>query len=98
MATAAVASSFASQPCLLPALGGRLYLVAFEVAIELAGGKDVQGKVLHHGETSAQYELKWHGEKIVARRVSPLTLRSSRRTHVVRCVTDWSGSPMHRRA
>jgi len=47
-------------PCLLPALVGRLYLVAFEVAIELAGGKDVQGKVLHHGETSAQYELKWH--------------------------------------
>lgn len=47
-------------PFLLPALVGRLYLVAFEVAIELAGGKGVQGKVLHHGETSAQYELRWH--------------------------------------
>ncbi|MEY4578585.1 MAG: hypothetical protein RL701_3288 [Pseudomonadota bacterium] len=44
---------------LLPALVGRLYLVAFEVAVELAGGKGVKGTVLQHGETSASYKLTW---------------------------------------
>jgi hypothetical protein len=46
-------------PMLLPALVGRLYLVAFEVAVELAGGKRVSGKVLEHGNTYANYELTW---------------------------------------
>jgi hypothetical protein len=44
---------------LLPALVGRLYLVAFEVAVELAGGKSVAGKVLSHDETAARYEILW---------------------------------------
>ena len=44
---------------LLPALVGRLYLVAFEVAAEMAGGQDVVGRVLRHGETAAQYEISW---------------------------------------
>lgn len=47
-------------PFLLPALVGRLYLVAFEVAVELAGGKGVEGRVLAHGETSARYEISWY--------------------------------------
>lgn len=46
-------------PFLLPSLVGRLYLVAFEVAVELAGGKGVEGRVLSHGETSARYEITW---------------------------------------
>jgi hypothetical protein len=46
-------------PGLLPALVGRLYLVAFEVAIELAGGKSVTGRVLAHGEHAAHYEITW---------------------------------------
>jgi hypothetical protein len=44
---------------LLPALVGRLYLVAFEVAVEMAGGRDIVGRVLRHGETAAQYEISW---------------------------------------
>jgi hypothetical protein len=46
-------------PKILPALVGRLYLVAFEVAVELAGGTTVEGKVLSHGATAAQYEITW---------------------------------------
>ena len=45
---------------LLPALVGRLYLVAFEVAVELAGGKNVQGRVVEHGPTAAHHEITWH--------------------------------------
>jgi hypothetical protein len=45
--------------CLLPALVGRLYLIAFEVAVELAGGTEIAGTVLRHGDTSAQYEISW---------------------------------------
>lgn len=46
-------------PLLLPSLVGRLYLVAFEVAIELAGGKQIVGNVLRHGSTSARHEITW---------------------------------------
>jgi hypothetical protein len=46
-------------PGLLPALVGRLYLVAFEVAVELAGGRDIASRVVQHGLTSAQHEITW---------------------------------------
>lgn len=46
-------------PRLLPPLVGRLYLVAFEVAVELAGAKEVRSRVLDHGETTARHELTW---------------------------------------
>ena len=46
-------------PALVPALVGRLFLVAFEVAVELAGGKSVAGCVLQHGDTKAHYEITW---------------------------------------
>lgn len=45
---------------LVPALVGRLFLVAFEVAVELAGGKNVVGRVLQHGDTEAHYEITWY--------------------------------------
>jgi hypothetical protein len=44
---------------LLPPLVGRLYLIAFEGAVSLAGGKSVVGKVLDHGPTAAHHELCW---------------------------------------
>jgi hypothetical protein len=44
---------------LMPALIGRLYLIAFEVAIELAGGKEVRGRVINHSDTTANYDLSW---------------------------------------
>jgi hypothetical protein len=44
---------------LLPPLVGRLYLVAFEVAIEMAGGKSIVGRVRAHGPTEAKYEITW---------------------------------------
>jgi hypothetical protein len=44
---------------LVPPLVGRLYLIAFEVAVELSGGIDVQGKLLLHRPTSSRYELSW---------------------------------------
>jgi hypothetical protein len=44
---------------LLPSLVGRLYLVAFEVAVELAGGRSVNGRVLGHGVTEATYDISW---------------------------------------
>lgn len=44
---------------LLPALVGRLYLVAFEVAVELAGGHSVAGRVITHGPTAADYVISW---------------------------------------
>jgi hypothetical protein len=44
---------------LLPALIGRLYLIAFEVAVELAGGKLVKGTALSHDDTEASYEIVW---------------------------------------
>jgi hypothetical protein len=46
-------------PGILPPLVGRLYLTAFEVAVELAGGKDVRGKSLDNGSTLANYDLSW---------------------------------------
>lgn len=46
-------------PRLLPPLVGSLYLVAFEVAVELAGGRDVKSRVLEHGVTAARYKLTW---------------------------------------
>lgn len=51
--------TLAYPPHLLPALVGRLYLVAFEVAVEMAGGKDIAGKVLQHGDRAAHYEITW---------------------------------------
>jgi hypothetical protein len=47
-------------PGLLPPLVGRLYLIAFEVAVELAGAKGVTGKVITHGSTAATYDLSWY--------------------------------------
>jgi hypothetical protein len=44
---------------LVPPLVGRLYLIAFEVAVELSGGIDVHGKLLMHRPTSSRYELSW---------------------------------------
>lgn len=44
---------------LVPPLVGRLYLIAFEVAVELSGGTDVQGKLLVQRPTSTRYELSW---------------------------------------
>jgi hypothetical protein len=44
---------------LLPSLVGRLYLIAFEVAVEMAGGKAVAGRMLTHGQTEAVYEMTW---------------------------------------
>lgn len=46
-------------PALMPALVGRLYLTAFEMAAQLAGGKDVTGKVISHSNTVAEYSLSW---------------------------------------
>jgi hypothetical protein len=46
-------------PELLPPLVGRLYLIAFEVAASLAGGRNVVGKVLEHGSTAEHQELCW---------------------------------------
>lgn len=46
-------------PDLVPALIGRMFLVGFEVAVELAGGKNLSGRVLEHGKTEARYELRW---------------------------------------
>lgn len=46
-------------PGLVPPLVGRLYLIAFEVAVELAGGFDVRGKVLAHKPDRTHYELGW---------------------------------------
>lgn len=46
-------------PGLLPPLVGRLYLIAFEEAARLAGGKNVVGKVLEHGLTDELQELSW---------------------------------------
>lgn len=54
-----VSLSLRYPPRLLPELVGRLYLVAFEVAVELAGAKAVRSRVLEHGDTAARYELTW---------------------------------------
>lgn len=44
---------------LVPPLVGRLYLIAFEVAVELSGGTDVRGKLLQQRPTATLYELSW---------------------------------------
>lgn len=44
---------------ILPTLVARLYLVAFEVALEMAGAVNVEGRMLDHGPTTAHYELSW---------------------------------------
>ena len=54
-----VSLSLKYPPRLLPPLVGSLYLVAFEVAAELAGGKAVKSRVISHGDTAANYELTW---------------------------------------
>lgn len=46
-------------PRLCPPLVGRLFLIAFEVAVELAGGADVQGRVLAVKATGSRYALSW---------------------------------------
>jgi uncharacterized protein (TIGR02265 family) len=56
---AGVEVSLRYPPRLLPPLVGTLYLVAFEVAVELAGASGVKSRVLEHGDTSARYELSW---------------------------------------
>ncbi len=56
-----VSLSLRYPPQLLPPLVGCLYLVAFEVAVELAGAKAVKSRVSSHGDTAANYELTWDG-------------------------------------
>lgn len=46
-------------PSVMPPLVARLYLVAFEVAVELAGGNHVYGKLLAQDRVSTRYELGW---------------------------------------
>jgi hypothetical protein len=46
-------------PALTPPLVGRLFLTAFLTAGELAGGKNVIGKVLEYSNTSTTHELTW---------------------------------------
>lgn len=46
-------------PALVPPLVGRLYLIAFEVAVELAGGEEVRGKLLQQRTDATHYELSW---------------------------------------
>jgi hypothetical protein len=46
-------------PSVMPPLVARLYLIAFEVAVELAGGKHVRGKLLAQDRVSTRYELGW---------------------------------------
>jgi hypothetical protein len=46
-------------PQLMPPLVGRLYLIAFEVAVELAGGRGVAGRLLGSESTSTRYALEW---------------------------------------
>jgi hypothetical protein len=56
-----VGLSLRYAPGLLPPLVGSLYLVAFEVAAELAGAKAVKSRVISHGDIAAKYELTWDG-------------------------------------
>jgi len=44
---------------LLPSLVARLYLVAFEVAVELAGGKSVVGRMIGHGLVQTTFTISW---------------------------------------
>lgn len=46
-------------PYLLPPLVCRLYLVAFEVAVELAGAQKVRGEQLEENGSSIRYALRW---------------------------------------
>lgn len=44
---------------LVPPLVGRLFLIAFEVAVELAGATDVRGRLIRQWSTGTRYELRW---------------------------------------